>query len=57
MLGALKRLGAKIHGIADESEVARRVPTICFSLPNMTPHDFATRMGEAGVGLRVSRRL
>lgn len=52
MLGALKRLGAKIHGIADESEVARRVPTICFSLPNMTPHDFATRMGEAGVGLR-----
>ena len=52
MLGALKRLGAKIHGIADESEVARRVPTICFSLPNMTPHDFATRLGEAGVGLR-----
>ena len=52
MLRALKRLGATIHGIADEAEVARRVPTICFSLPGMSPSDFAARMGEAGVGLR-----
>ena len=52
MLRALKRLGATVHGIADESEVARRVPTICFSLPNMKPQDFAARMGAAGVGLR-----
>ena len=52
MLGALKRLGATIHGIADESQIARRVPTICFSLPGLTPHEFAKRMGAAGVGLR-----
>jgi len=52
MLRALKRLGANIHGIADEREVALRAPTICFSLPTMTPQAFATAMGEAGVGLR-----
>ena len=28
------------------------MPTICFTLPGMTPQEFATRMGEAGVGLR-----
>ena len=29
------------------------MPTICFSLPGMSPSDFAARMGEAGVGLRA----
>ncbi len=52
MIGALKRLGAKIHGISDEAKLSGRVPTICFSLPGITPQAFATRMGEAGVGLR-----
>ncbi len=52
MIGALKRLGAKIHGISDEAKIAGRVPTICFSLANITPQAFATKMGEAGVGLR-----
>jgi len=52
MIAALKRLGAKIHGISDEAKLAGRVPTICFSLSTMTPQAFATRMGEAGVGLR-----
>jgi len=44
--------GATIYGLADPSRVERRVPTICFSLPTMTPRDFAERMGAAGVGLR-----
>jgi cysteine desulfurase family protein (TIGR01976 family) len=52
MLRALKRLGAQIHGVSNENAVASRVPTFCFSLPGVTPRDFATRMGEAGVGLR-----
>ncbi len=52
MIGALKRLGARIHGISDETRLTGRVPTICFSLPGMTPQAFATQMGEAGVGLR-----
>jgi cysteine desulfurase family protein (TIGR01976 family) len=52
MILALKRLGATIYGVNDENAVAQRVPTICFTLAGITPQDFATRMGEAGVGLR-----
>jgi selenocysteine lyase/cysteine desulfurase len=52
MISVLKRQGAKIYGISDETAVERRVPTICFTLEAITPQDFAARMGEAGVGLR-----
>ena len=52
MILALKRLGAVIYGISDENSVEKRVPTISFTHPGITPQDFATRMGEAGVGLR-----
>jgi cysteine desulfurase family protein (TIGR01976 family) len=52
MLGALRRLDAKIHGIREESELAGRVPTFCFSLPSMTPQAFAAAMGREGVALR-----
>jgi cysteine desulfurase family protein (TIGR01976 family) len=52
MILALKRLGATIYGVSDENAVAKRVPTICFTLDGVTPQAFATHMGEAGVGLR-----
>jgi cysteine desulfurase family protein (TIGR01976 family) len=52
MIAALKRQGARIHGIAEETMLAMRVPTICFSLDGITPQEFATRMGVEGVGLR-----
>ncbi len=52
MIAALKRLGAKIYGISENDRMTQRVPTICFSLAGVSPQDFATRMGEAGVGLR-----
>ena len=52
MILALKRLGAEIYGVGDENSVEKRVPTISFTLAGITPQDFATRMGEAGVGLR-----
>ncbi len=52
MIAALKRLGAKIYGVSDKTQLHRRVPTLCFNLPGITPQDFATEMGEAGVGLR-----
>jgi selenocysteine lyase/cysteine desulfurase len=45
-------LGATIYGVSDENAVAKRVPTICFTLDGVTPQAFATHMGEAGVGLR-----
>jgi selenocysteine lyase/cysteine desulfurase len=52
MILALKRLGAVIYGVGDENSVEKRVPTISFTHPRISPQDFATRMGEAGVGLR-----
>jgi len=52
MIGALKRLGARIHGISSEAHLERRVPTICFNLDAIKPQDFAADMGIAGVGLR-----
>jgi cysteine desulfurase family protein (TIGR01976 family) len=52
MILALKRQGATIYGISDENAVEKRVPTICFTLEGITPQDFATLMGRAGVGLR-----
>jgi cysteine desulfurase family protein (TIGR01976 family) len=52
MLAALKRLDAKIHGVDQASEIADRVPTYCFSLPSITPQDFAAAMGREGVGIR-----
>jgi cysteine desulfurase family protein (TIGR01976 family) len=52
MICVLKRLGAKIYGVSDENRVEKRVPTICFTLEDITPQDFATQMGMAGVGLR-----
>jgi cysteine desulfurase family protein (TIGR01976 family) len=52
MISVLKRLGAKIYGVSDENMVEKRVPTICFTLEGITPQDFATQMGRAGVGLR-----
>ena len=52
MIAALKRQGARIHGISDEAHLEHRVPTICFSRDGITPQDFATEMGKAGVGVR-----
>jgi cysteine desulfurase family protein (TIGR01976 family) len=52
MILVLKRLGAKIYGVSDENMVEKRVPTICFTLEEITPQDFAAQMGRAGVGLR-----
>lgn len=52
MIGVLKKHGAVIYGISDEDRLDRRVPTICFNLPGITPQQFAEEMGKAGVGLR-----
>ena len=50
MLAALKRIGARLHGIEDD--LAARAPTFCFSLPGWTPQAFAAAMGREGVALR-----
>jgi len=52
LLQILKRHGAVIYGISDESMVEGRVPTICFNIPGLAPQQIAREMGEAGIGLR-----
>lgn len=52
MLAVLKKHGAVIYGISDESRLDRRVPTFCFNIAGITPQDMAAEMGEARIGLR-----
>jgi cysteine desulfurase family protein (TIGR01976 family) len=52
MIAVLKRHGAKIYGISDETKLAGRVPTICFSLPDITPQEVAEEMGKRRIGIR-----
>jgi selenocysteine lyase/cysteine desulfurase len=52
MIAALKRHGAVIYGISDESRLDRRVPTICFNIPGITPQVIAAEMGAARIGIR-----
>nr|WP_316656398.1 cysteine desulfurase-like protein [uncultured Gellertiella sp.] len=52
MIAVLRKHGATIYGISDEARLARRVPTICFNIPGLTPQHIAAEMGKAGIGLR-----
>ena len=52
LIAVLKRHGAVIYGISDEAQMDRRVPTICFNIPGITPQQIAKEMGEARIGLR-----
>jgi len=52
MIRVLKKHGATIYGISDETKLAGRVPTICFSLPGVTPQYVAEEMGKRRIGIR-----
>ena len=52
MIAVLKKHGATIYGISDESRLNNRVPTICFNIAGIAPQEMAAEMGEAGIGLR-----
>lgn len=52
MIRVLKRQGAEIYGISDETKFEGRVPTICFNVPGITPQELAAEMGAARIGLR-----
>jgi selenocysteine lyase/cysteine desulfurase len=52
MIAVLKRHGAVIYGISDEEKLSGRVPTICFSLPGVTPQYIAEEMGKRRIGIR-----
>ncbi len=52
LLRVLKGLGAQIYGIADESRVSERVPTVCFNIPGVSPQMVTETAARAGIGIR-----
>jgi cysteine desulfurase family protein (TIGR01976 family) len=52
LLRMLRECGAVIYGVADEREVARRVPTVCFNLPGVAPQAITDAAAAAEIGIR-----
>jgi cysteine desulfurase family protein (TIGR01976 family) len=52
MLEALRSAGAIIYGIDSPEQLAERVPTFCFRLPNVAPAFVTQTMSECGIGIR-----
>jgi cysteine desulfurase family protein (TIGR01976 family) len=52
MLEVLHSAGAVVHGIDDPADVAGRVPTLCFNLPNVAPALVTETMADRGIGIR-----
>ena len=52
MLEVLQTAGAIIYGIDDTTRLAERVPTFCFSLPNVAPALVTETMSNCGIGIR-----
>jgi cysteine desulfurase family protein (TIGR01976 family) len=52
LLKLLHECSARVHGIADPSRIANRVPTVAFNLPGVTPAEITETMARAGIGIR-----
>jgi cysteine desulfurase family protein (TIGR01976 family) len=52
MLEVLHSANAVVYGIDDPAHVARRVPTFCFSLPNIAPALVTETMADRCIGIR-----
>jgi selenocysteine lyase/cysteine desulfurase len=52
MLEVLKAAGAIVYGVDDPARLSERVPTFCFSLPNLLPAFVTERMSDRGIGIR-----
>lgn len=52
MLRVLKDYGARIYGIASESRIRERVPTLSFNLPNISPSTVTEELAKRGIGVR-----
>ena len=52
MLKVLHESNARVHGIADPSQVARRVPTFAFNLEGIEPAAVTEAMARAQIGIR-----
>jgi selenocysteine lyase/cysteine desulfurase len=52
MLEVLQAAGAIIYGVDDSARLAERVPTFCFTLPNIAPALVTETMSDRGIGIR-----
>jgi cysteine desulfurase family protein (TIGR01976 family) len=52
LLRALRAADATIYGLGDESQLAQRVPTVCFNLPGVAPAAVTEAAAAAGIGIR-----
>jgi cysteine desulfurase family protein (TIGR01976 family) len=52
LLEALADCGAQVYGVADPADVARRVPTVCFNLPNIAPAKVTEALAAASIAIR-----
>jgi len=52
MLKVLQASNARVHGIADPSQIARRVPTFAFNLEGIEPAAVTEAMAQAQIGIR-----
>ena len=52
MLEVLRNSGATIYGIPEDGRVSKRVPTLCFNLPNVAPSKVCTEMSDRNIGIR-----
>ena len=52
MLKVLRDAGAIVYGIDEPAQVAGRVPTFCFTVPNIAPAQVTETMSQRGIGIR-----
>jgi cysteine desulfurase family protein (TIGR01976 family) len=52
MIEVLQAADAIIYGVSDSACLAERVPTFCFSLPNIAPALVTQNMADRGIGIR-----
>jgi cysteine desulfurase family protein (TIGR01976 family) len=52
MLEVLQTAGAVVYGIGDTTRLAERVPTFCFTLPNVAPALVTETLSDRGIGIR-----
>ena len=52
LLRVLKECGARVYGVDDPTQVAWRVPTLCFTLAGVPPAHITEVMARANIGIR-----
>jgi selenocysteine lyase/cysteine desulfurase len=49
LAGLLAIPGLRVYGITDANHFSERTPTVCFTLPGLTPAAVAKKLGEKGL--------